>query len=96
MYHFDILYRSGVASAGSVLVSNCKQIFMDPDATFMIHHSRTVDKFGNLIIKKDEEDIIYWMEKTNQSYEIIEYLVKNEVVFDAVTAKKQVFIQNLI
>ncbi len=29
----------------------------------MIHHSRTADKFKKLIIKKDEEDIFYWMEK---------------------------------
>ncbi len=88
---------SGVASAGSVLVSLCQQVFIDPDATFMIHHSRIIDpETFQLKILENEEDIFYWMEKTNQTYDLINYLVKNEVVMDADTAKNLGFVNSII
>jgi ATP-dependent protease ClpP protease subunit len=90
--YYDIY--SGVASAASVLVSFCRQVFIDEDATFMIHHSRR-NILGITKIIENEEDIIYWMERTNQPYDIINYLVKNEVTFDAITAKNLGFVHKI-
>ncbi len=82
---------SGVASAASVLVSYCNQVFIDPDATFMIHHSRQfVGKKIKII--KDEDDVYYWMQKTDQSYDTIKNLVYNEIVFDSTAAKNLGFV----
>ncbi len=88
---------SGAASAASVLVSYCNQVFIDPDATFMIHHSRKINMFtGKIEIVENEEDILYWMEKTNQPYDIIKYFVKTEQVLDSYTAKNFGFVNGII
>lgn len=84
---------SGVASAASVLTTYCDKIIIDKNATFMIHHARIYFENGAIAeLYDDEEDIFFWMEKTSQSYDIIESLIKQENILDAESAKNLGFI----
>ena len=84
---------SGVASAASVLTTYCDKIIIDKNTTFMIHHARIYFENGAIAeLYDDEEDIFFWMEKTSQSYDIIESLIKQENILDAESAKNLGFI----
>ncbi len=58
----------------------------------MIHHARNRD--GKVI--NNIEDILYWMQYTNQSYEIIESLIKNETWMSSHIAMDIGFVQYIL
>lgn len=74
-------FCSGVCSAASVIASHAIIKTIDFNATFMIHHSKTDGK-----IQEDEEDILFWMEKSQLPYDVTKSLIKTEKVMDAETA----------
>lgn len=93
--HNTLVYGiySGVASAASVLTTYCDKIIIDKNATFMIHHERSFLPNGEIAeIYESEEDILFWMENTSQSYDIIESLIKEENILDAESAKNLGFV----
>lgn len=89
-YIHNTNYYTGVASAASVIASYTKKISIDVDATFMIHHARV----NNKVIDNDE-DVLYWMEKTDMDYDIINNLVKNETVMNADLAQSLGFVDTI-
>lgn len=81
---------TGVASIASVIASCASVKTIDYNATFMIHHAKL-----DGVVQENEEDIIYWMEKTDIDYEIVEHLIKTETKMDADTAKLFGFVDDI-
>jgi len=90
VYIHNTFVYSGVASAASVIASFASVKTIDFNATFMIHHGC----HDNAVVEK-EEDIIFWMEKTELDYDVVDHLLKAETVMDANLASLFGFIDNI-
>lgn len=84
---------TGVASAASVIVTYCTKIFIDHDASFLIHHARNNSRG---IIKQDVEDVLFWMQKTDLDFDTISYLLNSEKNMNANEAICYGFVDEII
>ena len=82
---------NGVASGASVIASFCRKKIIDKDATFLIHHSRSM-----LGIKHDVEDVYFWMERTGLDYDTVQNLLLTEPKLDAETALNLGFVDEIL
>lgn len=81
----------GVASAASVITQFGRKKIIDKDATFLIHHSRSI-----LGIKHDVEDVYFWMERTGLDYDTVQNLLLTEPKLDAETALNLGFVDEIL
>lgn len=79
--------EKGVCSAASVLVSKTDYKIIDYNAIFMVHHASV-----NGVVQENEDDIIYWIEKTGMDYDIINNLFKTETKMTSDVAKALGFV----
>jgi len=88
IHNASVYYQyTGVASAASLIASYASKKIIDYNATFMIHHARQ--------IIKDQNDVLYWAEKTGLDYDIVDHLIKSEKVMDASCAKDFGFVDDI-
>ncbi len=65
----------GVASAASLICAYCNKIYIDNDASFLIHHSRT----NSGIVNYDEDNIYFWMQHSNMDYSTAKTYLDNDL-----------------
>jgi len=83
----------GVASAASVIVSYCHKKYIDANATFLIHHARNAAS-GKIIY--NDEDVLYWMQQTGQTFSKMEQYLKYETIIDSENALKDGFVDEIL
>ena len=79
--------HSGVSSAASVICAHSQKIFMDGNATFMIH-------FGTS--EPNDEDVMFWMNHCDKDYDIIKNLMVKEKKMRSSEALKLRFVHQVI